>query len=338
MSQRTQEPSTVRRRAGLVRAGVAAVMAATSFTALAPATVASPAVAAAGVTAATVPCSVGVTGVAASGDRFERRLSASSPVQDTPSYAGSVHRGAFDDAPRALTTVFFDLDARIDGTLRRRETFFATVLGVLQEHTVTTIYRDGAVLDRQVDVNRHTSGWGGFRTLVLSDTTTTTSEGSTITLYGHHDNGALYRYRLTRGPGPVGGYVIRSAGSVPGFGAVKGLTLISQPTDADVLLANTSMGTLITIRSPHTSAMSTTVTRVRNSSWSGLSRLALERCGSGSVLAGLHEASGRIYVYTLAFVRGTSTPITGWGPTAATYPWTTFTENPAEYRPRLGGA
>ncbi len=131
-------------------------------------------------------------------------------------------------------------------------------------------------------------------------------------LYGFSNKtGTLHRYRSTRSG-------VTTAGKVAGFGNVKGLTLIAQRPKDDVLLANTTTGSLITITVPRTTRMTTSVTRLRDRTWQGFERIVAEPCGNATVLLAIDDDTHRGYVYDIGHARGRATPISRWNMTVDT--------------------
>ncbi len=178
-------------------------------------------------------------------------------------------------------------------------------------------------------------GWGGFTQLVQSDYSVQKPDGSVIgarvRLYGLTKAGVLYRY--TRSTAAVGEPPWRSAGTVSGFGAVRSISLIGQNATSDVLLANTSTGSLITIRVAAHGPMRTTVTGLRDRGWNGLEYLVADRCNridtvATTGLVGIDADTGAAYGYRLGFASGRRTTITpvgrigsGWTDAAYARQW-----------------
>ncbi|WP_146605108.1 hypothetical protein [Jiangella anatolica] len=149
--------------------------------------------------------------------------------------------------------------------------------------------------------------WGGFRHLVQAGQP---GESVPNLIYGLHDNGALYRYRLSWGGGTPS---VTSYGSVAGFGDLRTMTLISRRSGYDTLLATTTTGQLTSIRIPTTATMTATRSVIRTRTWGALDQLAIEVCDSGTMLVAINSATDLAYAYHLGLLNGTGTPITSWG-------------------------
>lgn len=175
--------------------------------------------------------------------------------------------------------------------------------------------------ERSVSAQLVASRWGGFRRLVHSGQL----GERTNTLYGLHTNGSLYRYQVTwdsSGTPSVAGY-----GNVTGFGDLRTMTLISHTSSYDALLANTTTGQLIMIKIPATPTMQATSTVIRARTWGGLDQFAIGVCNSGTMLVATNSATGAAYGYQLAFLNGTSTPITSLGQLQGTWPYDILTNS-----------
>lgn len=132
--------------------------------------------------------------------------------------------------------------------------------------------------------------------------------------YGLRNDGTLFRWRIEEGSG------WRAAGSAPGFGSVKAMTLISQTRTYDTFLATTRGGALYTIRIPLTSPMKPVVKVVRASTWQGFESLVASKCGQyGFLLLGIDKDTGSGYLYAVGHANGTSTVIQGLGKVRSTF-------------------
>ena len=186
-------------------------------------------------------------------------------------------------------------------------------------------------------------GWGGFRALVESDYTKGRPDGTVygfrVRLYGLSKAGVLYRYAAAS-TYPPKGQVWKPTGKVGGFGAVRSITLIGQNATSDVLLANTTTGSLLTIRVTADGAMKTTATRLRDRGWNGLEFLVADECDERDKvpvtgLVGIDANTGAAYGYRLGFASGRRTTITsvgrigtGWKDAAYATQWWKSTVNP----------
>ncbi len=195
----------------------------------------------------------------------------------------------------------------------------------------------------RVDLVASRRGWGAFTELVESGYSRQLADGSLVgsrvRLYGLTWAGVLYRYAgsVTL---PATGQAWRTTGKVAGFGAVRSITLIGQNATSDVLLANTTTGSLITIRVAAHGPMRTTVTRLRDRGWNGLEHLVADRCNETdrvptTGLVGIDADTGAAYGYVLSVASGrrtTITPVgrvgTGWTDAAYATLWFTLTGAP----------
>ncbi|GAB95516.1 hypothetical protein BJY21_002496 [Kineosphaera limosa] len=165
-----------------------------------------------------------------------------------------------------------------------------------------------------ISTEPHGTGWGAITQLVDSPLYDPVTKGWYV--YGlapRLRGGALVRYRVEFVPTPTALEMrVRPAGSVSGFGAVKGLTLVASGVKRDVLLANTSTGHLITITVPRTKTMTTRTTRLRDRTWQAFERLVATSCGDRTVLLGVDDDTGRGTVYDLSHISGSRVAITRW--------------------------
>ena len=207
---------------------------------------------------------------------------------------------AFTAPPRTITTV--DMDATVG---YRTSTLWATYGDTLHRLVLKTSWETGTDV-RTVKDTPHGLGWQGIRLLAASEW-----NGY---LYGVHDNGRLYRYTATAG-------VVRSAGSQPGFGGVRTLTLIGEYADRDVLLVTLATGQLSVVRVPRTTTLSATSSQIRSRSWQGFEAIIFQdpgRAGQPNRLFALNATSHRWYTYTMAdATRGLATPMAAAGDVAA---------------------
>lgn len=165
-------------------------------------------------------------------------------------------------------------------------------------------------------------GWDGFRRLVSSGEAV---ESGPVSLYGLHDNGSIYRYRVAAREG--GQRVVTSAGSVAGFSDLKTIALIGVTSSYHALLANTTSGQLVVIKIPTSSTMTATRTVIRTRTWQVFEHLAVADCNEGStnVLVGIDHDTSSAYAYSMAFLTNTTSSILGHGRVAGSWPWLVFT-------------
>lgn len=161
--------------------------------------------------------------------------------------------------------------------------------------------------DNAISAELVASRWGGFRHLVQAGQP---GESVPNLIYGLHDNGTLYRYRLSWGGGTPS---VSSYGSVAGFGDIRTMTLISRQPTYDTLLATTTTGQLTSIRIPTTTTMTASRSVIRARTWGALDQLAIGVCSSGTMLVAINSTTDLAYAYHLGVLNGTSTPITSWG-------------------------
>lgn len=141
-------------------------------------------------------------------------------------------------------------------------------------------------------------GWGAFTQLIDSGREFREFYAYAPRLKG----GSIYRYVRT----PTG---VKSAGVVSGFGDLKAITIISSRPTKDVLLANTSTGRLLAITVPRTTRMTTSMSRLRTSTWQGFERLVASPCGQGTGLLAIDDETGKGYFYEMGHAAGARTPI-----------------------------
>ena len=165
----------------------------------------------------------------------------------------------------------------------------------------------------KVDAVASRRGWGGFTRLVHAPYAPMRGGklvGARNRLYGLTSAGVLYRYTSS-----ISNQNWVSAGRVGGFGAVRNITLIGQNATSDVLLANTTTGSLITIRVTANGTMRTTVSRIRDRGWNGLEALTADRCNETdtvqtTALVGVDADTGIAYGYRMGLASGRRTTIT----------------------------
>lgn len=211
---------------------------------------------------------------------------------------------------RSLGTGFY----HDDFGFRWRDNYGNTSSSLFRLSTRTN-YETG---EHNIDVTSLARGWGGFRRLV-STGLGNTSVGPD-TLYGLHDNGSLYRYRISY---VNERFTATGAGSVAGFSDLKTIALISVTSSYHALLANTTGGQLVVIKIPTSSTMTATRTVIRSRTWQGFEHLALTDCGDGwnQALIGIDHDTSSAYAYSMEDLRNTSSSIVGHGQVAGSWPW-----------------
>ncbi|WP_327638951.1 hypothetical protein OHB24_11460 [Kribbella sp. NBC_00482] len=161
------------------------------------------------------------------------------------------------------------------------------------------------------ETSRIGGGWSNFTAFEVSHF----EQGKTWhwMAYALRNDGTLFRWTVG------GGW--RSAGSAPGFAAVKSMALISKTPTYDTFLANTRGGALYTIRIPITSPMKPIVTPVRTKTWQGFETMIASKCGNyGTLLLGIDKDTGSGYVYAVGHTNGMSTVINSFGKVNGTFP------------------
>ena len=155
-------------------------------------------------------------------------------------------------------------------------------------------------------------GWGRFTFLETSFYETLNGTGRQ-NAYALRNDGVLFRWTIRNG-------VWRSAGSYPGFSAVKTMTLISNTPTYDTFLANTRGGALYTIHIPVSSPMKPVVKQVRSRTWQGFEHLVSMKCGAyGTLLLGIDKDTKAGYLYAVGHASGTSTVIQSRGKVPNTF-------------------
>lgn len=209
----------------------------------------------------------------------------------------------FPTQPRTMTDV--DIDANAGD---RAFTTWATYGTALHHVTMKTSWENGSPVDTVTDVP-HGSGWQGIRLLV--------GPGWYASLYAIHDDGRFRRYTVT----PTG---VRSAGTQPGFGRVKTMTVIGEYPDRDVLLVTLTTGQLSVVRIPRTTALAATSSQIRARSWQGFEAIAWHdtfQPGAMNVLSGFDADTHRWYAYDMAdATKGLATVIRPGGSMGTTVP------------------
>lgn len=254
---------------------------------------------------ASLPCSVELSIIGAGRYREIR-------VDDTTSdrYISEIGEVPGGRSVRSLATGFYHADFGLKDRYH---------LG----NTSTSLFSLGAHTDDEgndtIAVTSLGRGWGGFRRLVATGDAVESDHAPN--LYGLHDNGRIYRYRISPGTGQQ--RVLTGAGSVAGFSDLKTITLISVTPSYDALLANTTSGQLVVIKIPNSSTMTATRTVIRSRTWQGFEHLVVADCHDGwnNVLLGIDHDTSTAYAYAMADLRNSSSAILGHGPVAGSWPW-----------------
>ncbi|GAA1618267.1 hypothetical protein GCM10009789_85190 [Kribbella sancticallisti] len=253
----------------------------------------------------TAPCALSLGSVNAGGDHLSQRITATAPI--TAGNTGVVAPNRFADGL-----------ARLSGSWTHEPEVPGTTSYVGQVVLGSSMYTAGYRLnsgDEKVDLARIGGGWDQFSFFEESRYDEGASSTSVYRTheYGLRKDGTLVRWRLAKG-------VWQSAGSYPGFSAVRTMTLISQTRTYDTFLANTRSGALYTIRIPVAVPMKPVVKVVRSSTWQAFDHLIAEKCGQyGTLLLGIDKETQAGYLYAVGRASGTSTVIKGLGKVPTTF-------------------
>jgi hypothetical protein len=180
------------------------------------------------------------------------------------------------------------------------------------------LYRAGygahdGTADQRAGLTRIGGGWGNFTMVEEAEYQGPTQAGiSRWTVYGLRNDGVLFRWTVSSKG------VWRSAGSTPGFAAVKSMALVSKAATYDTFVANTRGGALYTIHIPTSSPMKPVVKPVRTRTWQGFETLIAHGCGS--LLLGIDKDTDTAYLYSVSRYTGLSTVIRPLGKVPATLP------------------
>lgn len=219
---------------------------------------------------------------------------------------------------RSLATGSLDADSSTPEESYQETTHLGTGTNVIFQ-----LVARGDAAGTRATAQNLASRWGGFRRTVLASSLLPNHY-----LYGLHDNGSLYRYRVTYETGS-NRPALTSAGQAPGFGTVRDITLIGRTPQYDALLANTTTGRLILVKIPVSSTMTATTTTIRSRTWQGFDHLAIGSCtdpagGVVTTLIGTNSSTGEAYAYRMGFLRDATTPIAGLGRLAGTWRYPTL--------------
>ncbi len=183
------------------------------------------------------------------------------------------------------------------------------VLGTSMYKSSWTLNADGVLDPASVELYKVGGGWDAYTSFVNS--ALPPSAGRPLgrqTHYGLRKDGTLFRWDIHYNQYWM--YVKSAAG----FSSVKTMTLISQTTTYDTLLAITHGGALYTIRVPLTSPLKPVVKKVRASTWGAFDQLIATRCGqAGTLLLAVDKDLQAGYLYAVGHANGASTVIQGLG-------------------------
>ncbi|MEU4197703.1 hypothetical protein AB0E69_37800 [Kribbella sp. NPDC026611] len=258
--------------------------------------------------AAATSCSLQAGTFNAAGDFTYQSLLASNPPRAA---AGTAATGIFPAGPVRLAGSFDTDNGDSDFPVARGGN---AVVGARMYNVIYAV--DNQAGTTQV-LTRQLIGGGWDRMIAFEDSYPAIG-GRQRFEYALRADGTLLRWLVTSDVHNQQTWTAR--GSVAGFAAVKTMTLISQKPTYDTLLMNTKGGALYTVRIPVTTAMKTTVTKVRTSTWQGFERLLAERCGQhGTLLLGIDKDSGAGYLYAVGQAAGANTVINAIGKVPATF-------------------
>jgi hypothetical protein len=252
-------------------------------------------------TAVSAPCQLSLGSVSATGSHQMQNLVATSPPTTTANQVVIADLYPAGQARLSTTVVQEPMPSGL-------RTFGYVVIG-------SVLYRSSydSFVPESVQLRRIGGGWESFVALAESRYEPYGGTFSRTNEYGLRNDGVLFRW--TRDS--LGNWANKV--SVPGFGAVKSMTLISKTRTYDTFLANTVSGTLITIHIPTTTPMKPVVKRVRDATWQGFESLVAERCGTGTLLVGIDKDTKSAYLYSVSHATGTSTVIRGLGKVPGTF-------------------
>ncbi len=260
----------------------------------------------------TVNCYVHASSVTASGDHNNVAVLSTTPPKATN---GALGRGAF--APgqvKVMATMSVLIDQGPDGS--EHGVYGYVIIGDALYQAAYGADSDGIIDQPPAGLRRIGGGWGNFTMVEEAEYQGPTEAGiSRWTVYGLRNDGVLFRWTVSSKG------VWRSAGSTPGFSAVKSMSLISKTATYDTFVANTRGGALYTIHIPTSSPMKPVVKQVRTRTWQGFETLITQQCGVyGSLLLGIDKDTDSAYLYAVGRYTGLSTVIQSMGKVPATLP------------------
>jgi len=247
--------------------------------------------------AAATACGVGVGSVNATGTAGGYDITAGRPPTVLPLETFKLFN------VRASTTWYFtdDPDAPYYSSL---------ILQGSNLYGSAVVYNDVAGPQPDLSTVKLGTGWGSFRAIASSNYVQGTKPHSF--LYGLHSNGSLYRYTVSD--------KVRAAGSAPGFGSVKAMTLIAETATYDTLLISLTGGSLYTARIPVANPMKPIVKKVRGTGFSAYESLIAQRCGAASTLLSAFDNDTKtVTVYAVSRANGEATVINNYGSAPATF-------------------
>jgi hypothetical protein len=247
--------------------------------------------------------------------------------------------------PPTATKPFRTTDVYAPGAVRLSSRF-ATVPNIAGADEYGTVVigdglysRDYAIdgtgqLDESLpgSLTRIGGGWTPFNFLEVSTYATEQNPTGRSMAYGLRNDGVLFRWIPDR-------TTWRSAGSHPGFSAVKTMALISKTKTYDTFLANTKGGALYTIHIPTASPMKPVVKLVRSTGWNAFDSLIAAKCGQyGTLLLGIDNDTRTSSLYAVGHANGTATVINPLGAVPQTRADKTyFLWTPIEFYDELNG-
>ncbi|MFD7154771.1 hypothetical protein ACFV9C_09245 [Kribbella sp. NPDC059898] len=257
-------------------------------------------------------CGLSASSITAAGDHNSVAVVSTTPPRATSAALG---RGAF--APGQVkvmaSTMSILIDQGPDGS--EYDVYGYVIVGDALYQAVYSAHGDGVVNSPPAGLRRIGGGWGKF-TMVEEAEYQAPNQGniSRWTVYGLRSDGVLFRWTVSSKG------VWRSAGSAPGFAAVKSMALVSKAATYDTFVANTRGGALYTIHIPTSAPMKPVVKQVRSRTWQGFETLLTQKCGVyGTVLLGIDKDTDSAYLYAVGRFTGTTTVIQSLGKVPATF-------------------
>ncbi|WP_427885016.1 hypothetical protein ACQHIV_22820 [Kribbella sp. GL6] len=256
-------------------------------------------------------CVVGASSVTAAGDHDNVSIVSTTPPRATVAPLG---RGAFGPGQVKEMASMAVLDDGFGGY----SVYGYVIVG-------DSLYQAGygahkGTADQPAGLRRIGGGWGRFTMVEEAEYQGPTQAGiSRWTVYGLRNDGVLFRWTVSSKG------VWRSAGSAPGFAAVKSMALVSKAATYDTFVANTRGGALYTIHIPTTAVLKPVVKQVRSRTWQGFETLLAQKCGVyGTVLLGIDKDTDVAYLYAVGRFTGATTVIQSLGKVPATFADTVY--------------